>query len=125
MEWFTFTNKKIIFIENKQGIFFMIKINKKIIIMSVSMLCVMQAYAMEKQNAEEQNAIDLYNNGWLTGTDLFYQAARAGVNLVADGANSLWETATVATSDIKKLSKLGYPPTNEVNNAELAKFVTV
>ena len=76
MEWFTFTNKKIIFIENKQGIFFMIKINKKIIIMSVSMLCVMQAYAMEKQNAEEQNAIDLYNNGWLTGTDLFYQAAR-------------------------------------------------
>jgi hypothetical protein len=104
--------------------------NKKIIIMSFSMLCVMQTYAMDKLGGDDQGlqqtgALALYSNGWIPSSDLISKLVGVGLNVITANANSAYVTATNYISNDAALAKLGYPPTNDVNNAELAKSIAI
>lgn len=95
----------------------MISLRKKIVA-GIGLLIAHSVCAMEQQGPLGQSVSpDTLGS--------FSNAAATGWDLVAAGFAKVRTTAINAYSDDAAFAKLGFPPTNDVNNAELAKFKAV
>jgi len=105
-------------------------INKKRIIIGMS-LFLMNTINTSDKPGTSPNAITAYMQGYIPTSTFFYNAANAGLNMLASSANSAIETAGNYLSDEKALNKLGYISNNinpneySVNNEELQKWEKV
>lgn len=98
----------------------MVNLRKKIIV-GVFFLIMQDVCAMEQQG--QHGALDQYISPETLGS--FSSVASNGWSLVATGFAKATTTAINAYSDDAAFAKLGFPPTNDVNKAELLKFKAV